>query len=68
MRNTQEYIKNAKAITRGNTSCDITTDEIQAIKESVEGSSTSIVWDLIVNSWRFGFECGRQYKSKKTAP
>lgn len=62
MRNTDKYIEKATAITEKHERYELGAAEMQAIHERALSCGEDFIYNLIWDSWRFGFECGRRYE------
>lgn len=62
MRDTDKYIENTIAITAKNERYELGANEMQAIQERALSYGEDFIFNLIWDSWRFGFECGRRYE------
>ena len=62
MRNTDKYIEKTIAITEKHERYELGVAEMKAIYERASNYGNDFIYDLILDSWRFGFECGRRYE------
>ncbi len=62
MRDTDKYIEKTIAITEKHERYDLGAGEAQAIHERALSYGKDFIFNLIWDSWRFGFECGRRYE------